>query len=92
MKRTSRSLSEPIAPLLERAMPDDFIRLIEARDFLRVHLPRLSDKQRRVVVAWAGGMSCREIARAEAVTEEAIHGRLSGALRRLRQLGDAGEL
>lgn len=80
----------PSPDLLDRPAPGpDFTLLIEARDFLRVHLPRLTAKQRTAVVAWAGGSTCREIAAGEGVTEEAVHDRLSGGLRRLRQLGGA---
>ena len=92
MKRTPRSADDEQRSihrqLLEQPAPGpDFTLLIEARDFLRVMLPKLTEKQRTAVVAWAGGMTCSEIAAAERVTPEAVHARLSSGLRRLRQLG-----
>lgn len=84
MKRTCKSPAE----LLDRpARGPDFTLLIEARDFLRVHLPQLPEKQRSVVIAWAGGKTCREIAGDENVGEEAIRRRLGRALIGLRRLG-----
>lgn len=64
--------------------------LVEARDFLSVHLPKLTDKQRRTILAWLGGGTFREIAAAEQITEEAVHARLQSAFRRLRQLDADG--
>jgi DNA-binding NarL/FixJ family response regulator len=70
---------------LDRVAPD-FTLQVDAADFLRVHLPQLTDKQRRVLEKWAAGQTVEEIAREEGVTGEAIHGRISCALRRLRYL------
>jgi DNA-directed RNA polymerase specialized sigma24 family protein len=85
VRATCRSAREQ----LERPAPGpDFTLLIEARDLLRVHLPRLTDKQRRTVMAWAGGSTIREIAREEGIGEAAVHERLSGGLRKLRELAN----
>lgn len=85
MNRTSSARE-----LLDRPAPGpDFTLLIEARDFLRVHLPRLTAKQRSTIVAWAGGKTCREIAAEERVSERSVHERLSTALNKLRELARA---
>lgn len=71
---------------LDRAAPGDFTLRVDAADFLRVHLPQLTEAQRRVLEKWAAGQSIEEIAREEGVTGEAIHDRISRGLRRLRYL------
>jgi DNA-directed RNA polymerase specialized sigma24 family protein len=77
---------------LDRAAPGpDFTLLIEARDFIRTYVPQLNTKQRRTVLAWAGGMTVREIAADAGVTERAAHYWLSSGLVRLRELAGAGK-
>ena len=84
------SPTSPLRELVDRPAPGPhFTLIVELRDFLDVHLPSLTVKQRAAVLAWAQGRTCRQIAAGEGVTEEAIHARLSGGLFRLRQL--AGE-
>jgi DNA-directed RNA polymerase specialized sigma24 family protein len=63
----------------------DFTMLIEERDFLDVHLPRLSEKQQRTLVAWSEGKTCRDIAAEEGITAASVHNRLSSGIRRLRE-------
>lgn len=82
MSRTSSSRE-----LLDRAAPGpDFTLLVEVRDFLRVHLPKLTPKERSTLLAWAGGKTCNEIAREEGLHRISVHERLSRAITKLREL------
>lgn len=83
MSRTSSAAPD----LRNRPAPGPaFTDLIELRDFMRVHLSRLTAKQRSTVVAWSEGRTCIELAILEGVTEEAVHARLNAGLNRLREL------
>jgi len=72
---------------IDRADPHDFTLLVEARDFLRVHLPSLTMKQRRFVCQWACGVTCAEIAIEHGVTVRAAERLVRRAVERLRELG-----
>ena len=71
--------------VLDRAIDPagDFTSRIIDRDFLDVHLQRLSAKQRAAVVAWAHD-DIASLAAAEGVSEEAIYWRLREGLGKLR--------
>jgi len=91
VNRTCNSTRERfIRQQLDRTEPSDFTLLIEARDFLRVNLPKLTSKQRRALLAWACGETFAQIARREQVTGEAIHDRVASGLCRLRELAEEG--
>jgi DNA-directed RNA polymerase specialized sigma24 family protein len=74
---------------LDRPDAYDFTVLVDARDFLRVHLPKLSVKQRGILLAWSAGASCREIAHARGISDRAVGRLLMRGLDRLRELGRA---
>jgi DNA-directed RNA polymerase specialized sigma24 family protein len=87
--RRTFSARDPLRLDLRPAPGPDFTQLVELRDFLSVHLQRLSPKQRSAIVAFAQGRSCREISTEEGVSERAVQLRLADGLRRLRQLAGA---
>lgn len=92
MRRTCSSSergSNHAGGVLDLPDPRDSLLLIEARDFLAVHLPSLTDKQRTAVMAWACGSTASQIARDLGISRQSAHERLSEGLKRLREM--AGE-
>jgi DNA-directed RNA polymerase specialized sigma24 family protein len=60
------------------------LELIDGRDFLSTHLPRLDPKQRRTLLSWADGRTYAQIAAAEQIGVSTVHRRLAEALATLR--------
>lgn len=71
---------------LDRAAIDPSFEMVDAADFLKVHLAKLHGPERKTLEQWAGGMTAAEIARHEGVTQQAIAKRISLALGKLRSL------
>lgn len=63
-----------------------FTDLIEVRDFLAVHLPKLPQDQRDTIVGYCEGRTAGEIAHAAGITEEAVHNRYRRAIEKLRTI------
>lgn len=68
---------------------DDFVDLVELKDFLEVNLKRLPEDQQRAVLAWANGMTAVELAVGEGVSARQMQRTVKAGVDRLRQLAAA---
>lgn len=68
-----------------------FTQIIEVRDFLAVHLPRLAPKHRQAVERWAAGQSVREIAGDLGEKLKTVEKRLRTGLEQLKRFAGDGE-